>query len=134
MQHIFEYKKAGEKWKLTASMIVEGEDESHTAMAKTVGLPLGITALLLLKNEIKMSGLILPGPQRIVRKSAPGFGRKRHSVYRENRENLGPVFLEKNTNLVSKIRDVHTYQCESGIKNNNTLIISILRLCKNYCE
>jgi saccharopine dehydrogenase-like NADP-dependent oxidoreductase len=39
---------------------MEGEDSLHTAMAKTVGLPLGILSKLLLKSCISQKGLALP--------------------------------------------------------------------------
>jgi saccharopine dehydrogenase-like NADP-dependent oxidoreductase len=37
-----------------------GEDQTYTAMAKTVGLPLGIAALVILNQKIKTYGVILP--------------------------------------------------------------------------
>jgi saccharopine dehydrogenase (NADP+, L-glutamate forming) len=40
--------------------MVRGEDKIHTAMAKTVGLPLGIAAKLILENKIKLTGLHIP--------------------------------------------------------------------------
>jgi saccharopine dehydrogenase (NADP+, L-glutamate forming) len=40
--------------------MVEGEDNVHTAMAKTVGLPLGITARLILNGTIRLKGLHIP--------------------------------------------------------------------------
>jgi saccharopine dehydrogenase-like NADP-dependent oxidoreductase len=39
---------------------MEGEDSLHTAMAKTVGLPLGILSKLLFKSSISQKGLALP--------------------------------------------------------------------------
>lgn len=45
-------------------LVVKGENALHTAMAKTVGLPLGIAATLFLEGRIKETGLqipILPG-------------------------------------------------------------------------
>ena len=45
---------------VTSSLIVEGEDSLYTAMAKTVGLPLGITALLILEGRLKLKGLHIP--------------------------------------------------------------------------
>ena len=41
-------------------MIVKGEDNIHTAMAKTVGLPLGIAAKLILEGKINTTGLQIP--------------------------------------------------------------------------
>jgi len=42
------------------SLVVTGEDPINTAMAKTVGLPLGIAAKLLLSGQIKHTGLFIP--------------------------------------------------------------------------
>ncbi|HEY4650650.1 MAG TPA: saccharopine dehydrogenase family protein, partial [Pontibacter sp.] len=44
MQHLFEYELEGERHELTSSLVVKGDDEVHTAMAKTVGLPVAILA------------------------------------------------------------------------------------------
>jgi saccharopine dehydrogenase-like NADP-dependent oxidoreductase len=42
-----------------------GEDNLRTAMAKTVGLPLGIAAKLLLEEKIKLKGLHIPTHKEI---------------------------------------------------------------------
>ncbi|KAA9340625.1 saccharopine dehydrogenase C-terminal domain-containing protein [Adhaeribacter soli] len=60
MQHIFEYEFQGRKKRLTSSMVVLGEDEVHTAMAKTVGLPVGIAAKLILQGVINHKGVVIP--------------------------------------------------------------------------
>ena len=39
---------------------LKGDDEIHTAMAKTVGLPLGIAAKLILNGTINLSGIHIP--------------------------------------------------------------------------
>jgi saccharopine dehydrogenase-like NADP-dependent oxidoreductase len=41
-------------------MVVVGEDNLNTAMAKTVGLPIGIAAKLILNNKIAAKGVLLP--------------------------------------------------------------------------
>jgi saccharopine dehydrogenase (NADP+, L-glutamate forming) len=41
-------------------LIVKGEDQLRTAMAKTVGLPLGIASKLILENKIRITGLHIP--------------------------------------------------------------------------
>jgi saccharopine dehydrogenase-like NADP-dependent oxidoreductase len=41
-------------------LIVKGENSQHTAMAKTVGLPLGIAAKLICQNKIPLKGLHIP--------------------------------------------------------------------------
>ena len=60
MQHIFDYKFQGQHKRMTSSMVVLGEDEVNTAMAKTVGLPVGIAAKLLLQGEINHTGVVIP--------------------------------------------------------------------------
>ena len=41
-------------------LVVKGEDSLHTAMARTVGLPLGIAAVLVLDGRIPLTGLHIP--------------------------------------------------------------------------
>jgi saccharopine dehydrogenase-like NADP-dependent oxidoreductase len=60
MLHEIEYSRNGENKKTRSCLIVKGEDQVHTAMAKTVGLPLGIAAKLILEDKIKLSGLHIP--------------------------------------------------------------------------
>jgi saccharopine dehydrogenase-like NADP-dependent oxidoreductase len=60
MLHEFEYELKGENQILRSSLIVKGENSFRTAMAKTVGLPLGIAAKLILENKIALSGLHIP--------------------------------------------------------------------------
>ncbi|MFM7176318.1 MAG: saccharopine dehydrogenase family protein [Bacteroidota bacterium] len=66
MVHDFVYELNGETHKLTSSLVVKGEDSVHTAMAKTVGLPLAITALKLMDGSISLpGGLYLPVTKEI---------------------------------------------------------------------
>jgi saccharopine dehydrogenase-like NADP-dependent oxidoreductase len=60
MLHEIEFKLDGESQVAKTSLIVKGDDERNTAMAKTVGLPLGIAAILLLENKITLRGLHIP--------------------------------------------------------------------------
>jgi hypothetical protein len=60
MQHEIEYEVHGEKRFVKSCLLVKGENNLHTAMAKTVGLPLGIAAKLILQNKIKATGLQIP--------------------------------------------------------------------------
>jgi saccharopine dehydrogenase-like NADP-dependent oxidoreductase len=46
--------------KLKSCLVVKGEDNLHTAMAKTVGLPLGIATRLILEEKINETGLHIP--------------------------------------------------------------------------
>jgi saccharopine dehydrogenase (NADP+, L-glutamate forming) len=60
MQHEFDYKIGTETQSLKSSLVCIGEDDQHTAMAKTVGLPLGIAAKLIVENQIQLKGLHIP--------------------------------------------------------------------------
>ena len=60
MLHEIEYTLEGKTTKIESSLIVKGEDSLRTAMAKTVGLPLGITAKLILNGDLQLTGLHIP--------------------------------------------------------------------------
>ena len=60
MQHKFGYEYKGERLQIESSMVVIGEDQTYTAMAKTVGLPVGIATLLILNNKITTPGVQIP--------------------------------------------------------------------------
>lgn len=60
MLHEIEYRANQKNEKTRSCLIIKGEDQIHTAMAKTVGLPLGIAAKLILENKIKLIGLHIP--------------------------------------------------------------------------
>ena len=50
----------GEKMVKNAWFGIKGKDSLHTAMAQTVGLPLGIASKLILNACISQKGLLLP--------------------------------------------------------------------------
>ena len=60
MYHKFGYKLNGKKHQIDSHMALIGEDQTHTAMAKTVGLPVAIAALKILNGEITTPGVQLP--------------------------------------------------------------------------
>jgi saccharopine dehydrogenase-like NADP-dependent oxidoreductase len=60
MQHEFQYQLQGKKFQTNSSLVVKGKDAIHTAMAKTVGLPLGIAAHLILDGKLNEVGLHIP--------------------------------------------------------------------------
>ena len=61
MQHEFVYKeKIGTQKKLISNLVVKGEDQTYTAMAKTVGLPMAIAVKLIATDLIKSRGVIIP--------------------------------------------------------------------------
>ena len=60
MYHKFGYELDGKKKQIESNMVVIGDDQTYTAMAKTVGLPVAIATLKILKGEIKTPGVQLP--------------------------------------------------------------------------
>ena len=60
MYHKFGYELNGEKHQIDATMVCAGEDQTFTAMAKTVGLPVGIATLAILNKKIKSYGVQIP--------------------------------------------------------------------------
>ena len=61
MWHKFFYEgNNGETYQRTSSLVAMGDGSEHTAMAKTVGLPMGIAAKHILQENIKLKGLLLP--------------------------------------------------------------------------
>ena len=50
----------GERKQIDSTMVHIGEDQSKTAMAKTVGLPVAMATIMILNDEIKTHGVQLP--------------------------------------------------------------------------
>lgn len=60
MYHKFGYEMNGKKEQIDSKMVCIGDDQTYTAMAKTVGLPVAIATLLILNGKIKTPGVQLP--------------------------------------------------------------------------
>ncbi|MEP6262153.1 MAG: saccharopine dehydrogenase family protein [Gillisia sp.] len=60
MYHKFGYELDGERKQIDSTMVHIGEDQTHTAMAKTVGLPVAIAALAILNKKITSPGVQIP--------------------------------------------------------------------------
>ena len=60
MMHDIGYTLNNTKYRCTAHMTIIGNDNKDTAMARTVGLPLGIAAKLILNGSIRKTGLHIP--------------------------------------------------------------------------
>ena len=87
MQHLFEYTTKDKKTqKLTSSLVVKGEDQVYTAMAKTVGLPLAIASKMILQGKIKARGVVIPTTKEI------------YEPLLAELETFGIVFEEKRAN------------------------------------
>ena len=83
MHHKFGYEMDGRKHQIESSMVIKGENQTYTAMAKTVGLPAAIATLKILNKEITT-----PGVQRPISKEV-------YTPILEELENYGVVFKEK---------------------------------------
>jgi saccharopine dehydrogenase-like NADP-dependent oxidoreductase len=83
MQHIFDWEEKGEQKRLYSSLVSLGDDQLHTAMAKTVGWPLAIAVRLLLEGKIERRGVCTPVTPDLYK-----------PILEELRE-LGVTFLEK---------------------------------------
>ncbi|WP_428230406.1 saccharopine dehydrogenase family protein [Flavobacterium sp.] len=60
MYHKFGYELNGKKQQIDSKMVCIGDDQTYTAMAKTVGLPVAMATLLILNGKITTSGVQLP--------------------------------------------------------------------------
>jgi saccharopine dehydrogenase (NAD+, L-glutamate forming) len=60
MWHKFIYHDGSQLKQLHGSIVVKGENQHHTSMSKTVGLPLGIATKLILQNKINARGTLIP--------------------------------------------------------------------------
>lgn len=60
MYHKFGYEQDGKKHQIDATMVVLGEDQTYTAMSKTVGLPVAIATLDILNGKIVTPGVQIP--------------------------------------------------------------------------
>jgi saccharopine dehydrogenase-like NADP-dependent oxidoreductase len=60
MQHLFDFTLQGRRHRRTSSLVVLGDDATHTAMAKTVGLPLGMVVRRLAKGLLPQRGIVIP--------------------------------------------------------------------------
>lgn len=60
MYHKFGYEINGERKQIDATMVCVGDDQTYTAMAKTVGLPVAMATLQILNGNIKTPGVQLP--------------------------------------------------------------------------
>ncbi len=83
MVHEFEFEVNNIKKKITSSMVNIGEDQTYTAMANTVGLPVAICAKFILNGDIQLKGVQLPTKKEIYRPIL------------EELETFGVTFIEK---------------------------------------
>jgi saccharopine dehydrogenase-like NADP-dependent oxidoreductase len=83
MWHKFVYLDNNVKKEIHSTLVAIGDDPVNTAMAKTVGLPIGIATKLILKGEIKETGVHIPIKKEI------------YNPILEELKTMGFVMLEK---------------------------------------
>ena len=98
MWHKFYYKSnGGQVFQKTSSLVAFGDGATETAMAKTVGLPMGIAAKLVLEQKIKTKGLLLPVKQEIYdpvlsELTQYGIDFKEKTIRKDDHDENQPVF------------------------------------------
>ncbi|UOQ70617.1 saccharopine dehydrogenase C-terminal domain-containing protein [Hymenobacter cellulosilyticus] len=60
MQHTLDYNLGGVPHRWESSLVVLGDDAVHTAMAKTVGLPVAMAVRRLAAGLVKQRGVVIP--------------------------------------------------------------------------
>ena len=65
MLHEIDFEIGGVRKGIKSCLMVKGDDQQRTAMAKTVGLPLGIVAKLIMQDKIRIRGLHIPVAKEI---------------------------------------------------------------------
>ena len=85
MYHKFGYEIDGEKRQIDSKMVVIGDDQTYTAMAKTVGLPVAIATIQILNKKITKPGVQLPISKEV------------YTPILKELENYGIVFKEEIT-------------------------------------
>ena len=65
MWHKFNFLDNEKPRQFESSIVALGDDEVNTAMSKTVGLPLAITAKLILQGKINLKGIHVPTRKEI---------------------------------------------------------------------
>lgn len=83
MYHKFGYELNGSKHQIDSTMVCIGQDQTYTAMAKTVGLPVAIAALQILNGNITTPGVQLP------------INREVYTPILKELEEFGVIFNEK---------------------------------------
>ena len=83
MYHKFGYELDGKKHQIDATMVTIGEDQTYTAMAKTVGLPVAMATMAILNGKIKTPGVQIPITKEV------------YEPILEELEDYGVIFKEK---------------------------------------
>ena len=83
MYHKFGYELNGKKYQIDSNLVVIGQDQTYTAMAKTVGLPVAIATLAILNKKITTPGVQIP------------INKEVYNPILEELQNHGIIFHEK---------------------------------------
>ncbi len=86
MQHQFEVDCPDGQKEITSSLVIKGEDREHTAMAKTVGIPLYLAVDLFLEGKINLKGLHLPTVKEIYEPILEGL--EQHGIVFDEEVNM----------------------------------------------
>ncbi len=92
MQHQFGFLEKDHKRKIVSSMVVEGDDHTHTAMSKTVGLPVAIAVKNILNGKLNLSGVHIPTQKEI------------YVPVLDELENYGIKFIEEEMDVEDSLR------------------------------
>ena len=77
MYHKFGYELNDKMYQIDSTMVTIGEDQTYTAMAKTVGLPVAIATMAILNEKITTPGVQIPITKEVydpILKELEGFG------------------------------------------------------------
>jgi len=77
MYHKFGYELNGKMHQIDSTMVTIGEDQTYTAMAKTVGLPVAIATMAILNEKITTPGVQIPISKEVyepILEELEGFG------------------------------------------------------------
>lgn len=83
MHHQFGYKNKTGNHQIESSMVIKGDDQTYTAMAKTVGLPVAMATLKILNGDITTTGVQLP------------INKEVYEPILKELEDYGVIFVEK---------------------------------------
>ncbi len=87
MQHEFEYELNGKKKMLTSTLVLKGKDSIDTAMARLVGIPMGIFVKLVMLGKIKTTGVNIPVMKQV------------YEPVLEELKEYGVAFIEKEASI-----------------------------------
>lgn len=94
MYHKFGYELNGEKKQIDAKMVILGDDQTFTAMSKTVGLPVAIATLAILNKKITTPGVQLPISKEV------------YTPILKELEDFGVIFKETNVDYLGYNADM----------------------------